>query len=279
MPTALSNLREDLELAGYTPDTVRHYVNAARAFSAHHRRPPDRLGRDHVRCWLRHLRAGDVQPARLRMHIAALRFLYRRTLGRPRAVSFLSWPRVPRRVPTVLSPAEVRGLLSSVTRPDHRAFFATLYATGLRLDEARHLAPTDLDPTRGTLRVRRGKGARERLLPLSPALHALLSEHCLVDRPRAPWLFAARAGGPLRPKTARAALHRAALRAGIAKRVTPHVLRSTFATHQLDAGTDLRVIQALLGHASIESTARYIAVSTTTIARAACLLQGVLAAK
>jgi site-specific recombinase XerD len=144
-----------------------------------------------------------------------------------------------------------------------------IYATGLRMSEACRLETQDIDAARGVVHVRHGKGGRGRMVMLRPRLLATLREHWRAERPQSPWLFASQWGGPINPNTARKALRRAAESAGLTKRVTPHVLRHSFATHLLEQGTDLRVIQVLLGHSSIATTTRYVRVSAALIAATA----------
>jgi site-specific recombinase XerD len=170
-------------------------------------------------------------------------------------------------MPVVLSPSEVAALLSALRLPKYRVFFSLLYATGMRLAEACHLETSDIDGERGVIRVRRSKGGRERVVMLSPRLLATLRAYWRFARPAAPYLFTARTGKPLHPEVARHALAAAAAAAGLRKRVTPHVLRHTFATHLLERGVDIRIIQVLLGHMSIRTTARYAHVSADVIAR------------
>ena len=181
-------------------------------------------------------------------------------------VSFLSSPSEPQRLPEVLSVGEVQRLLDGLRTTKYRVFFTLVYATGLRLREACNLETRDIDAARGVIHVRHGKGGKERLVGLRPRLLEILRAYWMQERPAAPWLFASRRGGPLTPSGAREALKRAAVEARLDKHVTPHVLRHSFATHLLDDGTDLRVIQVLLGHASIKSTTRYARVSTRLIA-------------
>jgi integrase/recombinase XerD len=259
----------DLELAGYMPKTRRIYLNAIRDFAKHFRRSPAELGADDVRAWLARLaQEGSISSQRIRQHMAALKFLYTKTLWKPEAVSFLSWPRDPQKLPTVLSADEVERLLSALERPKYRVFFTTVYATGLRLREACRLETRDVHAARGVIHVREAKGQKERFAILSPRLLAILRAYWSIERPPAPWLFASSRGiGCLTPETARRALKLAAAKAGVAKKVTPHVLRHSFATHLLEGGTDLRVIQVLLGHASIKTTTRYARVSTELIAK------------
>jgi site-specific recombinase XerD len=261
-------MMQDLDLAGYAPGTQRKYVNAIRDFAEFHGRSPTLLGQEDVRQWVEHLtKSGKIGSQRLRLHFAALRFLYAKTLGHAEIVSFLSSPRDRERLPVVLSPDEVARVLDTVVLLKYRVFCATLYATGLRVTEACHLQTNDIHADRGVIHVREGKGRKERLVNLSPLLLQLLRQYWKHERPPKPWLFISRAGGPLRAETVRDALAQAARRAGIEKRVTPHVLRHCYATHLIEEGAELRVIQVLLGHASIGSTSRYTRVSTRLIAK------------
>ncbi len=269
----MGQLRErmmhDLELAGYVPKTRLIYVNAIRDFAAHFRRSPAEMGADEVRAWVDRLtKEAGIGTQRIRQHMAALKFLYTKTLWKPEAVSFLSWPQDPRKLPTVLAQSEVERLLEALERPKYRVFFTTVYATGLRVSEAARLETRDIDARRNVIHVRHGKGQKERFVMLSPRLLTILRAYWSLERPPAPWLFASNTGeGHLSPTTARHALGRAAAKAGIGKKVTPHVLRHSFATHLLEGGTDLRVIQVLLGHGSIKSTTRYARVSTELITK------------
>jgi site-specific recombinase XerD len=170
-------------------------------------------------------------------------------------------------VPVVLSEREVLVLLEGLHSPKYRVFFTLLYATGMRLTEACSLQTTDIDGQRGVIRVRRCKDGRERLVMLSPRLLEMLRAYWRFARPPAPYVFTAKTGKALNPEVARSALKAAAQSAGLRKKVTPHVLRHTFATHLLEHGVDIRIIQVLLGHMSIRTTARYTRVSAEMIAR------------
>lgn len=261
-------MMQDLELAGFQPKTRRIYLNAIRDFAAFQRRSPAELGADEARAWVAQLtKHSGVGPQRIRQHMAALKFLYTKTLYKPEVVSFLSWPTDPQRLPTVMSAAEVERLLAAFDRARFRVFFTLVYATGLRVSEACELETRDIDAARGVIHVREGKGSKDRLVMLNARLHAILRAYWAQERPPAPWLFASRrTGRHLNEDVARGALKLAAARAGLEKRITPHVLRHSFATHLLEGGTDLRVIQVLLGHASIRTTTRYVQVSTALIA-------------
>lgn len=259
-------MMHDLELAGYAPGTRRMYLRSIRDLAKHHRRSPAELSSDEVRAWVDHVRGTGVSPQRIRGHLAALKFLYTKTLYRPEMVSFVSWPRDEAKLPTVLAVEEVQRLLAAIEQSKYRVFFATVYGTGMRVNEACRLHTTDIDAARGVIHVRKAKGKRERCVMLSPRLLRLLRMYWVFERPTAPWLFESRDGRPLCRQTARDVLRRAATKAGLVKRITPHVLRHSFATHLLDNGTDVRVIQTLLGHKSIKSTARYTHVSTKALA-------------
>jgi site-specific recombinase XerD len=257
----MTNLRkqmmQDLELAGYAETTRGHYLRSIAQFAKFHDRSPDTLHQAEVRQWVKHLMDQQPSPQRLRQHFAALRFFYGKTLGRPAETAFLSWPKDPDKLPVVLSEEQVQRLLGALTTPRMRVFFTTMYAAGLRISEACRLETRDIDAERGVIHVRNGKGGKERLVMLSPKLLVILRAYWKQVRPTAPWLFASRTGTHLAPEVARNALKRAAVVAKLDKKVTPHVLRHSFATHLLEHGTELRVIQVLLGHSSIKSTTRY----------------------
>ncbi len=261
-------MTQDLKLAGLSPRSQEVYLNAVHAFAQFFERSPAELGQTEVRAWVEHLtEQRRLGAGRLAQHFAGLKFLYGKTLGRPEVVAFLSWPRPPRRPPLVLSPGQVQMLLNALRKPTYRILFATIYATGLRIDEACRLEVGDIDAKRGVIHVRHGKGNKQRMVMLSPRLYAILRAYWKLVRPPAPYLFASRRGGPLNPESARTALTRAVQDCGLQKRVTPHVLRHSFATHLLESGTDLRVIQVLLGHASITSTEIYTQVCTGLITK------------
>ncbi|MBI3206369.1 MAG: tyrosine-type recombinase/integrase [Myxococcales bacterium] len=266
MDDTLDLMAQDLDLGGYSPHTKRGYLAAARDLLAHG--PVGELTPARLRSWARDLAASGLSAERVRQHHAAARFLFRKTLGRPEAVAFLSARRSEPRLPTVLSTAEVARLLDGLRSPVFRALFSTIYATGMRLNEARLLQVRDIDVERRVVHVRNGKGKRERLVMLAGRLQRELGEYVRVVRPTAPWLFTSRVGNPVHAEVARTALRRAAAQARLSRRVTPHSLRHSFATHLLEAGTDVRVIQVLLGHSSVRTTVRYSRVSRELIVSA-----------
>jgi site-specific recombinase XerD len=260
-------MAQDLELAGCAERTRSIYVHSVMDFATYGGRSPADADQEDVRAWVRHLSARNLSAQRLRQHFAALKFLYAKTLGRPEVVSFLSWPRDVPRPPFVLSAAEVSRLLRALREPKYRVFFTLIYATGLRLGEASQLETRDIDSARGIIHVRNGKGRQRRLVTLSSRLLVTLRTYWKFVRPPAPWLFASARGSHVNPEVARCALRRAAASAGFDVRVTPHVLRHCYATHLLEAGTDLRLVQVVLGHRSIRTTARYAHVSPEMISK------------
>jgi integrase/recombinase XerD len=268
MTVLREKMMHDLQLAGLAKDTRDRYINSIARFAKFHSRCPDTMGQDEVRAWARHLSRSGIGAMRLNQHFAALKFLYTKTLGRPAVVSFLSTPKRPKTLPVVLSAQQVYRLLEALELPKFRLLFTTIYATGLRIAEACALETRDIDAAGGVIHVRRGKGGKPRVVMLSPRLLGLLRAYWREQRPPAPHLFTGRTGQPLSPEVARDALRLAAASAGVDRRkVTPHVLRHSFATHLLDAGTDLRLIQVLLGHESIDTTTRYVRVSTAALAK------------
>lgn len=255
----------DLERAGLAQSTRREYIESIRKLAKFHWRSPDQLEADDLRAWVDHLYQQKIGPDRIRVHFAAMAFLYRKTLGRPELVSFLSWPRSPQRLPVVLSQEEVGRLLRAIRKPRYRIFFSLIYDTGMRIREASLLETKDIDRARGVIQIRQGKGGKERQVRLSDSLYEQLRTHWKESQPAAPYLFTGKTGKPIDFAGARKALELAAKDAGITKRVTPHTLRHCFATHLLEAGTDLRVLQVLLGHASIRTTQLYLRVSKRLI--------------
>jgi integrase/recombinase XerD len=261
-----AQMMQDLELGGYAETTRAHYLRSIAQFAKFHGRSPADLHQPEVRQWVRHLMGQGLSTQRLRQHFAALRFCYGKTLARPAETAFLSWPKDAEKLPVVLSEEQVHRLLDALEKPRFRVFFITMYATGLRISETCRIQTRDIDAARGVIQVC-GKGGKERLVMLSPRLLVILRAYWKHARPPAPWLFAGRTGRPIAAAVARNALARAAAAAKLDKKVTPHVLRHSFATHLLEAGTDLRVIQVLLGHGSIRATTRYTRVSASLITK------------
>jgi site-specific recombinase XerD len=260
-------MMEDLQLRCYAPGTCDRYVECARAFAAYHRRPPQVMGELEVREYLMHLAEEKrASPAKRKLHVAGIKFLYRVTLQRPDVAKAIPWPKVPQRLPEILSGAEVLQLLEAIPSVKYRAIVMTTYGTGLRISEVCSLHVDDVDSQRMVIHVRQGKGKRDRYVQLPDRVLFMLRRYWVAARPKKLLFPGKKAGRCVSGCAVRANLHAAAAKAGLSKRVTPHILRHTFATHLLEFGTDLRIIQMLLGHRSIRTTVRYTQVSGHLVA-------------
>jgi integrase/recombinase XerD len=258
MDQSITQMEQDLARAGYARATQSKYMRTVEHLAGRFRRPVAELTREEIRIYIDEISTLGKSPIWLGNQISALRFLYRKTLARPEMVSFLKYPRRRKTLPTVLSLEQVSALLGAIRVARYQALVMVLYGAGLRISEALALEVTDIDGARGVILVRNGKGSKPREAKLSATLYNWLRQYWSRERPPLPYLFASRkTGKPPFAETIRRALARAAKAAWIGKRVTPHVLRHSFATHLLEQGTDLRVVGALLGHASLLSTARY----------------------
>jgi site-specific recombinase XerD len=260
-------MREDLVLRGMSANTITTYVRCARRFAEYYGRSPCVLGAREIRTFLLHLlRERKLSAMTINVHAAALKFLYEVTLERPEATIRMPRMRVPMHIPVVLTAVEVSQLLAALTSDKHRAMVMLAYGSGLRVSEVCRLQIDDIDPKRMLLHVRHSKRGRERYVMLSPKLLATLRAYWKASRPLGPHLFPGRGSGKvLTRKAVHGAIVKAARRVGLTKRVSPHSLRHSFATHLLDAGTDLRTLQVLLGHASLKSTMAYLHVSTARV--------------
>lgn len=261
-------MTNDLLLAGFAPATRSEYLRCAAVFVRYHMVSPDRLGLAAVQQFLTHLVVErGFKVASLKMHVAALKFLYGRTLLQPDVVAGVPWPKARAPLPEVLSGTEVVALFDAIDSVTARALLMTAYGCGLRISEVCGLNVADIDSKRGLIHIR-GKGGRDRFVTLPERVLTTLRNYWRTVRPTGPVLFNGQSPGtPMARTTVRVHLHRAANKAGIQKRVTPHLLRHSFATHHLELGTDLRVIQALLGHASVRTTTRYTRVTDKHLAR------------
>jgi len=256
---------EDMTVRNLSPATQRSYVHAVAKFSRYFGRSPDQLGLEEVRQFQVQLVASGISWPALNQTVCALRFFYGVTLGQADLPERIPYAREPRKLPVVLSADEVVRFLEAVPGLKSRTALTTAYAAGLRASEAVRLKVGDIDSGRMLLRVEQGKGAKDRYAMLSPQLLTILRGYWRLARPRH-WLFPGRGEDrPVDPQVLHAACRSACTAAGLAKRVTVHTLRHSFATHLLEAGTDIRIIQALLGHNNLSTTARYTRVADTTI--------------
>lgn len=252
---------QDLVLGGYSKATQKQYLGAVYRLARRFMQPPEQLGQDHLRQYVAEV-GSRVGASTLKVVIAGLKFFYAKTLGRPAEVAWMSWPRPPRGLPAVLGMAEVVTVLGALRKPLYRMMALVMYGAGLRVGEVVVVEVGDIDAARGVLRVRRGKGGKPREVMLAPRLLEALRAYWRTERPPLPYLFASPSTGkPVSTNAVRLAIHRACAEAGLTKRITPHMLRHSFATHLLEDKVDLRVIQHLLGHGSITTTVRYTRVS------------------
>jgi site-specific recombinase XerD len=258
---------DDLRRRNYSPDTIRGYIRAVQQFAEYFGRSPEQMGAEelrHYQIYLLHerkLALGTVENC-----ISALRFLYRKTLKR-RDLAFddLPFPKQPRTLPTVLSQDEVTRLIEAAPNRMHRMLLMLLYATGMRRTEASLLKVSDIDSQRMVIHIQRGKGLRDRDVPLTPKLLEALRDYWRWKKPRV-YLFPSRMSAPgveqpISDKTVWNVCRAAATRAGIHKKLHPHTLRHCFATHLLEGGADLRTIQLLMGHERLEDTTIYLHLS------------------
>jgi len=257
---------EELQRRNYSQITTRKYLQYVTAFARHFGKSPDRLGPNELRSYQAYLlQERKVTPGTAVNCVAALRFFFIKTLKRHQFREFLPYPKDHRRLPTVLSREEVARLINAAGTLFRRTLLMTLYGTGMRRSELAHLKVGDIDSQRMIIRVVAGKGSKDRDLPLSPTLLETLREYWRWRKPKL-YMFPTRTLGrrldqPISDKTVWIACSEAARQAGITKRVTPHTLRHSWATHLLEAGTDLRTIQVLLGHGDLETTAQYLHLS------------------
>jgi integrase/recombinase XerD len=257
---------EDLQIRNYSPTTVRIYLHAIAEFAAHFGKPPDQLDAEHIRLYQLFLvKEKKVSLPTYIQVVCALRFFYTHTLKRKISIERIPFPRREKKLPLILSRAEVKALLEAPRNLRHRALLAILYGCGLRVAEVAQLKVQDIDPARNVVWVRHGKGRKDRQTLLPAKLLELLRCYWRSQRP-SDWLFpGADAAQPISPKAIFLACRNAAEKAGISKPVHPHLLRHAFATHLLEAGVNLRTIQILLGHANLETTARYLWVADVAI--------------
>jgi len=265
----ISSLRQrmidDMLVRNFGDKTRDDYIRHVKNFAAFLGRPPDRATAEDLRRFQLHQRQTGVRPPTMNGSVAALRFFFTVTLGRANVARQLLHVREPHKIPVVLSEEEVVRLLEAAPGPKYKAALSAAYGAGLRVSEVVALKVSDVDSQRMLLRIEQAKGRKDRFAILSPVLLELLRDWYRIAQP-AVWLFP---GGdrllPLSTRQFNRAVHGAAERAGINKRVTPHTLRHSFATHLLEQKTDIRLIQVLLGHARLDTTTLYAQVATNTL--------------
>jgi integrase/recombinase XerD len=257
---------EELQRRNYSSETIRLYMSAVKEFAEQFGRSPERLGPDEIRQHQNYLlKERTLSPKTVKARTSALRFLYVKTLKRPYMLEHIPIPKVPLKLPTVLTQGEVQRMIEGASHLLYRTIVMMLYSTGMRRGELCRLKVADVDSDRRVIHIHQGKGSKDRDVPLSPKLLETLREYWRWMKPQT-WLFPGyvkgwRADVPMTDKVVWHACKQAAQQAGIEKRVSPHTLRHSYATHLLEAGADLRTIQFLLGHAEIKHTILYLHLS------------------
>jgi integrase/recombinase XerD len=257
---------EDLHIRNYAPSTAECYVRSVAEFAKHFKKSPDLLGPEEIRSWqLYLLKEKRVKLSTYIQAVSGLRFFYRNTLNQKIEFDRMPLPRYEKKLPVILSKEEVKALLEAPRNLGHRAILALMYGAGLRVSEAINLKVPDLDRERKVIWIRGGKGHKDRQVMLPEQLREVLVAYWRCKRPTE-WLFPGKQPGcHLSRETVFETCRKVARRAGIDKPVHPHSLRHAFATHLLDDGVNLVVIQALMGHSNLRTTARYLHVAENTI--------------
>jgi site-specific recombinase XerD len=255
-------MHEDLRIRNYAVRTQQVYIEAVARFARYFGKSPDQLGPEEVRAYQVHL----VQEKRaswtaLNQTVCALRFLYRITLGKDWTIRHIPYAKTEKKLPVVLSRGEIQQLFESIANLKHLSLLLVAYSGGLRVSEVANLRVSDIDSERMMIRVRLGKGRKDREVPLSPMALAILRQYWMLDKPRDFLFGGGRPDRPITVSSIQKICKGAAAKGGLKKNVSMHTLRHTFATHHLEAGTDLRTLQILMGHTSLKTTSRYLHVS------------------
>jgi site-specific recombinase XerD len=266
---AISPLRQrminDMNVRNFVPDTQREYIRAVKNLTIFLGRSPDTATAEDLRAFQLHMTETGVRPPTINATVTALRFFFKVTIDKPETTRHLVFVYEPRKLPRILPPEDVLRLLEAAPNPKSKAALSVAYGAGLRAMEVVALKTTDIDSQRMLLRVEQGKGRKDRFAMLSPQLLELLRDWYRIARPRL-YMFPGRDKiGPMTPRQLNRICHMAAELAGLPSWIAPHTLRHSFATHLLEQNIDVRVIQVLLGHAKLDTTARYTQVATNII--------------
>ncbi len=266
MKTLRQRMTDDLCIRNYAPSTQRTYIDHIDRFARHFGRSPELLGPDEIRAYQLYLiNEKHASWSWFNQAVCALRFLYRTTLDQQDVVSHVPYGKREKKIPVVLSVAEVSRLLSVVTNLKQRTILMTIYAAGLRLSEAIALKVVDIDSARMVLEIRQSKGRKDRLVPLTQTLLSALRTYWKVYRPRTVLFPGAEVEKPLHPSSVQKVFKLATIKVGLKKHATVHSLRHSYATHLLEAGVDLRTIQAFLGHSCLSTTELYLHIRTANL--------------
>jgi integrase/recombinase XerD len=260
-----ARMLEDMRVRNFVPDTQREYIRAVKKLAQFLKRSPDTAAAEEIRAFQVHLTETGANPPTINATVTALRFFFKVTVDKPETTRHLVFVYEPRKLPRILAPEEVFRLLEAAPNPKSKAALSVAYGAGLRAMEVVALKVADIDSQRMMIRVEQGKGSRDRFAMLSPQLLELLRDWYRIARPRV-FLFPGRDKiGPMTPRQLNRICHIAAELAGLPAWVAPHTLRHSFATHLLEQDIDIRVIQVLLGHAKLDTTARYTQVATNIL--------------
>lgn len=265
MTTLRLRMLEELRIRNYAEGTQRLYIDLVARYARHYRKPPDQLGPEDVRLYQLDMLERKVSGCVYRQTVAALRFFYSKVLRRDWVNHGLPYPRAEKPLPVVLSRDEVVGFFRAIPSLKLRTLLMITYAGGLRVAEASQLRVADIDSSRKLIRIVQGKGRKDRYVMLSDQVLAILRTYWKAARPKT-WLFPGRGtDGPITRRHAQLACAAAAKASRLKKKVTPHTLRHSFATHLLEDGVDVRTIQLLMGHRNLTTTSRYLTVSAAQI--------------
>jgi integrase/recombinase XerD len=267
MTSLRQRMAEDMQVRNLALNTQTSYLQQVSLFARHFNKSPEQLGPEDIRAYQIFLtNERKLTPSSILIAVAALRFLYKVSLHKNWTwEDVIPAPKKPQKLPIVLSPEEVLQFLGSLRNIKHRAILTTCYAAGLRISEAIHLQPTDIDAQRMVIRVDQGKGRKDRYVMLSPKLLETLRSYWRAIRPKG-WLFEGDVSGQPITRSAVALVCRKTRRlSGIRKPISPHSMRHAFAVHLLESGTDIRTIQLLLGHRSLATTAQYLRIATSRV--------------
>jgi len=260
-------MTEDMQVRNLALNTQESYLYQISSFARYFNKSPELLGPEDIRTYQVYLtNERKLQPSSVLITVSALRFLYKVSLQKDWSFEdMIPTAKKPEKLPVVLSPEEALQFLGCVSSIKHRAILTTCYAAGLRISEAVHLMPTDIDSQRMVIRVEQGKGQKDRYVMLSPRLLEILRDYFRATRPKQ-WLFPGDIPGkPITRGAVEDACQQAHRHSGIRKPITPHSMRHAFAVHLLESGTDVRTIQFLLGHRSLATTARYLRIATSKV--------------
>ncbi len=272
-------MRSILRTRNYSPRTEETYITAVARFARHYGKSPEQLGAKEIEEYQIHLRDRQhISASLFNQTMSALKFLYKEVLGRKEEIARIAFARRERRLPVVLSPEETIQFLRAIPKGRYQVLMTTIYSAGLRLSEALNLRGHDIDSARMVIRIREGKGKKDRYVPLSPILLELLRDHWRTEHLR-DLLFPSQndVERPIDPATVQKYLKRIGDRTGLCKKVTAKTLRHSYATHLIEQGTSTRVVQVLLGHSSVHTTETYTHVSPKILRKSTSPLDQVLA--